>query len=250
MSNSLEGKLAVVTGGNSGIGFATAEKFVEDGARVVIIGRDRVSLDSAADALGPNASAIQADVSKLDDLDLAFQRIRAENGPIDILFVNAGVAAFAPVDQVDTAHFDRQFDMNVRGAYFTVQKALPHLNDHASIVFNTSVVNVIGLPGSTVYSATEAAVRSLTRTLAAELGPRGIRVNAVAPGLTETPIVGKMGLHEAAIQEFGARVVSQTPLGRLGRPREIAEVAAFLASPASAYVTGAEFAVDGGFAQV
>jgi NAD(P)-dependent dehydrogenase (short-subunit alcohol dehydrogenase family) len=249
MSNKLQGKVAVITGGNSGIGLATAQALVDDGAKVVIVGRNRQTLDQASAALGPQASAIQADVASTDDLERAFETIRSTHGRIDTLLVNAGVAAFAPIEAVDHGHFDQLFDINVKGAYFTVQKALPHLNEGASIVFTSSVVNELGMPGATVYSATKAALRSFTRSLAAELGPRGIRVNAVAPGLTETPLVGKLGLEDEAIEAFANNVVSNTPLGRFGQPNEIAAVAAFLASPDSAFVNGAEFAVDGGLAQ-
>jgi len=250
MSTSLKDKVAVVTGGNSGIGLATAQQLVEAGASVVIIGRNETSLDQAASALGPMASAIQADVANTDDLDRAFQTIRSTRGGIDVLFVNAGIARFAPIDAVAGDEFDQLFNINVKGAYFTVQKALPHLNNGASIVLNTSVANMKGLAGASVYSATKAALRSLARTLAAELAPRRIRVNAVAPGLTDTPLVGKMGLPPEVIEAFGADVQEKTPAGRLGQPRDIANVVAFLASAESSYVNGAEFAVDGGFAQV
>ena len=249
MSNKLQGKVAVVTGGNSGIGLATAQTLVENGAKVVIVGRNRQTLDQAVTALGPQVTAVQADVSDDKDLERAFDTIRATHGKIDSLLVNAGIAAFSPIEAVDHDHFDRLFGINVKGAYFTVQKALPHLNDDASIVFTTSVVNEMGMPGATVYAATKAALRSFTRSVAAELGPRGFRVNAVAPGLTETPLVGKLGMENEAIEAFANNVVSNTPLARLGQPKEIASVIAFLASPDSAYVNGSEFAVDGGLAQ-
>jgi NAD(P)-dependent dehydrogenase (short-subunit alcohol dehydrogenase family) len=250
MSTSLKDKVAVVTGGNSGIGLATAQQLVEAGATVVIIGRNQTTLDQAASALGPNASAVQADVVNTEDLDRAFQTVRSTRGGIDILFVNAGIARFAPIDAVEADEFDQLFNINVKGAYFTVQKALPHLNDGASVVLNTSVANMKGLAGASVYSATKAALRSLARTLAAELAPRRIRVNAVAPGLTDTPLVGKIGLTPEAIEAFASDVQEKTPAGRVGQPREIANVVAFLASADSSYVNGAEFAVDGGFAQV
>lgn len=250
MSKKLQDKVVVVTGGNSGIGLATAQTLTDDGAKVVIVGRNRQTLEQAVTALGPNATAIQADVSNPEDLERAYNGIRATHGGIDVLFVNAGIAEFLPVDAVDAAHFDRLFDINVKGAYFTVQKALPYLNDGAAIIFNTSIANEVGLPGASIYSATKAALRSFARTLAAELGPRGIRVNAVAPGLTDTPLVEKLGLEGEAVEAFAKDVVEKTPLGRVGQPKEIAAVAAFLASPDSAFVTGAEFAVDGGSAQI
>ncbi|MEM7751103.1 MAG: glucose 1-dehydrogenase [Pseudomonadota bacterium] len=250
MSYNLQDKVAVVTGGNSGIGLSTAQTLIDQGAKVIIVGRNQESLDRAATVLGPQATAIQGDVSHTQDLDRVFNTVRATHGKIDVLFVNAGVAEFVPVESVDLSHFERLFDINVKGAYFTIQKSLPHLQDGASIILNTSVVNGLGLAGASVYSATKAAVRSFARSLATELAPRGIRVNAVSPGLTETPIVGKMGLEPEAIEAFGADVATKTPLGRLGKPHEIANVATFLASPASSFVNGAEFAVDGGYAQV
>ncbi len=250
MSMSLKNKVAVVTGGNSGIGLSTAQTLVNDGAKVIVVGRNQERLERAVSALGPNAKAVQGDVSNTQDLERMFNTIRSTHGKIDVLFVNAGVAEFIPMDQVDVDHFDRLFDTNVKGAYFTVQKALPHLNDGASIILNTSVSGGKGIPGSTVYSATKAAVRSFARTLASELAPRGIRVNAVSPGLTETPILEKMGLDSDVIEAFSADMSSKTPAGRLAQPQEIANVAAFLASSASSFVNGAEFAVDGGYSQV
>ncbi len=250
MSKSLENKVAVVTGGGSGIGLATAQSLIDDGAKVVIVGRAQATLDRAAAALGSKAVGIVGDVTRSQDLDRVFRSIRARHGKIDVLFVNAGIAEFLPVEEADPAHFDRLFETNVKGAYFTIKHALEHLNDNASIVLNTSVVNAVGLPGASVYSATKAALRSFARSLAVELAPRGIRVNAVAPGLTETPLIGKLGLEKEAVEAFGQQVVQQTPAGRVAQPKEIANVAAFLASPQSSYVNGAEFAVDGGFAQV
>ncbi|MEM7777296.1 MAG: glucose 1-dehydrogenase [Pseudomonadota bacterium] len=250
MNATLKDKVAVVTGGNSGIGLSTAQTLIDDGAHVVVVGRNRESLDRAASVLGPRATALQGDVSDTQQLDRVFETVSATHGKIDVLFVNAGIAEFSPLEAVDADHFDRLFGINVRGAYFTIQKALPHLNDGASIILTTSVVNGLGLPGASVYAATKAALRSFARTLAAELAPRGIRINAVSPGLTETPLVGKLGLQQEEIEAFGADVVAKTPAGRAGQPQEIAKVAAFLASPASSYVNGAEFAVDGGFAQV
>ncbi|MEM8687660.1 MAG: glucose 1-dehydrogenase [Pseudomonadota bacterium] len=250
MSAELKNKVAVVTGGNSGIGLATAEKLVAAGAKTVIVGRNRETLDQAVAALGENASAQQADVSDTADLQKAFSSVAATHGKIDVLFVNAGVAEFSPITDVGEDHFDTLFNINVKGAYFTIQTALDHIADGGSIVLTTSVVNEIGMPGASVYSATKAALRSFVRTLAAELAPRGIRVNAVAPGLTETPLVGKLGLAPEEIEAFGAQVAAKAPTGRLAKPDEIANVAAFLASPQSSYVNGAEFAVDGGFAQV
>lgn len=246
----LSGKVAVITGGNSGIGRATAEALVAAGAKVVIFGRNQATLDQTLGGLRPDALAVQGDVANLDDLERLFAVTRDRFGRVDVLFVNAGVAEFAPLDQADEAHFDRLVGINFKGAYFTVQKALPVLADNASIIVNTSVTNVIGLPATSLYSATKAALRSLVRTLAAELAPRGIRVNAVSPGLTETPILGRAGLAEEQIHGFGASIKERTPLGRLGRPDEIAGAVLFLASADASFVAGAEIAVDGGFAQV
>lgn len=250
MSTNLKNKVAVVTGGNSGIGLATAHSLIGDGAKVVITGRNQENLDRAVAALGPNAQALQGDVANLDDLERIFQTVSATHGKIDVLFVNAGIAEFVPIESVDVEHYERLFGTNVKGAYFTVQKALPHLNDGASIILNSSIVNVLGLPGASIYAATKAALRSFARTLAVELASRKIRVNVVSPGLTETPLVGKIGLTQDELEAFGADVTAKTPAGRVGQPNEIANVAMFLASPASSYVNGAEFAADGGFAQV
>ena len=246
----LKDKVAVVTGGNSGIGFSAAQRLIRDGAKVVIFGRNAKTLDEAATRLGPQAIAVQGDVTKLADLDKLFAATKDSFGKIDVLFVNAGIAEFAPIDQVDETHFDRVVDINLKGALFTVQKALPLLRDGASIVFNTSVVNEIGLPASSVYSASKAALRSLARTLAADLAPRRIRVNAVSPGLTQTPILARTGMPEAEQEAFGKQVSEQTPLGRAGEPDEIAAAVVFLAGQNASYVNGAELAVDGGFAQV
>ncbi|MDH3647785.1 MAG: glucose 1-dehydrogenase [Gammaproteobacteria bacterium] len=246
----LKEKVAVVTGGNSGIGFSAAEQLVREGAKVVIFGRNAESLDKAATKLGSKAIAVQGDVANLADLDKLFATTRERFGHIDVLFVNAGIVEFAPIDQVDEAHFDRITDINLKGALFTVQKALPLLRDGASIIFNTSVVNQIGLPAASVYSATKAALRSLARTLATDLAPRKIRVNAVSPGLIRTPILSRTGLPEADQQAFGKQVSEQTPLARVGEPEEIASAVVFLAGQGSSYVNGAELAVDGGFAQV
>lgn len=246
----LSGKVAVVTGGNSGIGLATAKAFVAAGARVVIFGRSQATLDAARRELGPDAMAVQGDVARTDDLERLFAVTRDRFGKVDVLFVNAGIAEFLPLAEVDEAHFDRVVGINFKGAYFTLSKSLPVLNDGASIILTTSVSNAVGLPATSVYAATKAALRSLVRTFAAELAPRGIRVNAVSPGLIETPILGRTGLPEAELQSFGAAVVGRTPLARTGRPNEIAHAVLFLASPDASYVAGAELSVDGGFAQV
>jgi NAD(P)-dependent dehydrogenase (short-subunit alcohol dehydrogenase family) len=244
--NSLHNKVAVITGGNSGIGLATAKLFVEQGAKVAIFGRDSATLDRAATVLGDSVLSVQGDVTHLEDLQRLFQQTQARFGKVDVVFANAGVAEFRPLEAVDNEHFTRQFDINVKGVLATVQQALPYLADRASIVLTTSGVNKIGLPATSVYSATKAAVRSFARTLSAELLPRGVRVNAVSPGLTETPIFGRMNMTPEQAAEVGAEVLKTVPMGRMADPREIAQAALFLASDASGYLAGVEIDVDGG----
>jgi len=246
----LEGKVAVVTGGNSGIGLATAKRLQEEGARVAISGRSKKTLDEAVKAIGNGAVAIQADVAKLGDVDKLYSEVSQKLGKIDVLFVNAGVAKFAPIADTPESVYDEQFNINIKGAYFTIQKALPLLNDGASIILNTSVVDSKGNPGTSAYSATKAALRSLARTAAAELVERGIRVNAVAPGPIVTPILEKNGTPKEAIDEFATRVVERVPMKRFGQPEEVASTVAFLASQDASYITGVEINVDGGLGQI
>ncbi len=243
-------KVAVVTGGSSGIGLATARRFIADGARVVITGRNQEALDAAVAKLGDRAKGVRGDVANLGDLDRLFAWVREQYGRVDVLFANAGIAPLVPSDAVTEEHFDTLFNTNVRGLFFTVQKALPLLAEGASVVLNASVVAQSGLPNTSIYSATKAAVRSLGRTLAAELAPRGIRVNVVSPGLIETPFWGKVGLSRDEVDAFGEQVVQQTPLGRPGKPEEIAATVAFLASDDASYFTGAALVADGGMIQV
>ncbi len=245
-----EGKVAVVTGGNSGIGLATAKKFAAEGAKVVISGRDQTTLDAAAKEIGGDVLAVKADVSSLSDLDRLFAESKNKFGGIDALFVNAGIAKFAPIADTDESLFDEMMTINFKGAYFTIQKALPLLNDNAAIVLNTTVAHNIGMPSSSVYAASKAALRSLARSLSAELIERGIRVNAVAPGPIETPIYGRMGVSQEAVQEMAAGILGLVPMKRFGSADDVANAVLFLASAESSYVLGVELNVDGGMAQL
>ena len=242
----LQNKVAVITGGNSGIGLATAKAFIEEGAKVAIFGRDKKTLDEAAAALGKNAIAIQGDVTNHTDLDRLFTSTSTAFGKVDILFANAGVALFAPFEQTNETLFDSNMDINVKGSFLTVQKALPVLNKKASIIFNTSVVNVKGFAGTSAYSASKAALRSLVRTLASELLVNEIRVNAVSPGPIETPIFGRLGMSQEAVQEMTKGFENSNPMKRFGQPEEVAKTVLFFASDDSSYITGSEIPVDGG----
>lgn len=246
----LTGKVAVVTGGNSGIGLATAKRFREEGAKVAISGRDQRTLDEAVKTIGGEVLAVRADVAKLADLDKLYKTVSEKFGKIDILFANAGIGKFVPISESTEQLFDEIFDINVKGVFFTIQKALPLLNDGGSIVINSSVANEVGFPGSSIYSATKAAVRSFARTLTAELVGRGIRVNVVSPGPIHTPIFQRNGLSEAQIDEIAQALVSRVPMKRFGTPEEVADTVLFLASPESSYITGVDINVDGGMGQV
>ena len=246
----LEGKVAVVTGGNSGIGLATAIRFQEEGAKVAILGRSKKTLDEAVKTIGNGVVAVQGDVANLADIDKLYAEVAQKLGNIDVLFVNAGVAKFAPLAETSESTYDEQFDINVKGAYFTIQKALPFLNDGASIILNTSVAGQKGNAGASAYSATKAALRSLARTTAAELAGRGIRVNTVAPGPIVTPIFGRTGLPKEAFDELAKQFLAQVPMKRFGQPEEVAAAVAFLASQDASYITGVEINVDGGVGQV
>ncbi len=246
----LEGKVALITGGNSGIGLATAKQFVNEGAYVFITGRREAELAAAKKQIGKNVTAIQGDVSNLDDLDRLFAQIRKEKGNIDIVFANAGVARYAPLGAITEDFFDSIFDINVKGVLFTVQKSLPLLRDGGSIILNASIVGSKGLSSNSVYSATKAAVRSFARTWTTDLKDRRIRVNAVSPGPIDTPGLSEL-LASSETGEQRKKMISTTvPLGRFGRPEEIAKAVVFLASDDASYITGVELFVDGGFAQV
>src|SRR5213596_4147669 len=243
----LEGKVALITGGNSGIGLATAKLFVSEGAYVFITGRRDPELAAAVKEIGRNVSGIQGDVSNLGDLDRLFARIKREKGRLDIVFANAGVATYAPFGKITEEHYDSIFDINVKGLLFTVQKALPLLPDGASIILNASIVASKGLSSNSVYSATKAAVRSFARTWTTDLKNRRIRVNAVSPGPIDTPGLSEL-LASSETGEQRKKMISTTvPLGRFGAPEEIAKAVVFLASDDASYITGTELFVDGGF---
>jgi NAD(P)-dependent dehydrogenase (short-subunit alcohol dehydrogenase family) len=244
------GKTAVITGGNSGIGLATAKLFHDEGANVAISGRDQKTLDEAVDIIGGGTLAVKADVSKLADIDRLYAQVAAKFGKIDAIFANAGIAKFAPVADSSEQMFDETFDINVKGMFFTLQKAVPHLNDNAGIVLNSSVVNSLGTPNASVYSASKAAVRSLARTFAAELVGRGIRVNVVSPGPIVTPIFGRTGLPQEMVDQFSEMVKAENPMKRFGAPDEVGHAVLFLASSDASYITGVDLNVDGGRGQL
>ena len=246
----LEGKVAIVTGGNSGIGLATAKEFKQQGARVVITGRDQQTLDEAKRELGGDVLAVRSDASSLTDIDKLFAVVKEKFGRIDVLFINAGVGKFVPLESVTEEFFDSIMDINFKGAYFTIQKALPLLNDNASIVLNASINAYIGMPNSSVYAASKAALITLARTLSAELVDRGIRVNVVSPGPVTTPIFGKLGLGADALDETLEYIKAQVPMKRFGRPEEIARTVLFLASDDSSFLLGTEIVADGGMSQL
>jgi NAD(P)-dependent dehydrogenase (short-subunit alcohol dehydrogenase family) len=250
MIRKLEGKIALVTGGNSGIGLATAKQFVAEGAYVYITGRRQAELDAAVEAIGKNVTAVQSDVSNLADLDHLFATIEQEQGHLDIIFANAGGGQIAPLGAITEEHFDKTFNTNVKGLLFTVQKALPLLPDGASIILNASITSIKGTPAFSVYSASKAAVRSFARNWILDLRERKIRVNAISPGVVPTPGYDHLGLNDQQLQEFVDSQAVTIPLGRVGTPDEIAKAVVFLASDDSSFVNGIELFVDGGMAQI
>src|SRR6202167_356733 len=250
MNGKLEGKVALVTGGNSGIGLATAKRFVAEGAYVFITGRRTAELEAAEKEIGSNVTGIEGDVAKLADLDRLFAQIKREKGKLDIVFANAGVAELAPLGEITEENFDRIFGINVKGLLFTVQKALPLIPDGGSIILNASIVASKGNAASSVYSATKAVLRSFARTWTTDLKERKIRVNAVSPGPVDTPIYDGLGHSKEEVEETKARFASFVPMGRMGTADEIAKAVLFLGSDDSSFVTGAELFVDGGMGQV
>ncbi len=252
----LEGKVAVITGGSSGIGLATAQRFVSEGAYVFITGRRQSELDAAIkqiDKNNNNVTGVQGDVSNLTDLDRLYATAKEQKGRIDILFANAGVGELAPLGEITEAHFDKTFSINVKGVLFTVQKVLPLFQDDGgggSIILNASIASSKGVEALSVYSATKAAVRSFARSWTVELKHRKIRVNAISPGPIDTPGVSGLVQSEEQIEQFKTSIVSAVPMGRMGSPDEVAKAASFLASDDSSYITGIELFVDGGMAQI
>ncbi len=246
----LEGKIALITGGNSGIGLATAKQFVNEGAYVFITGRRDAELATAVKEIGRNVTGVRGDVSKLGDLDRLFVQVKWEKGRLDIVFANAGVAKYAPFGTITEEFYNSIFDINVKGLLFTVQKALPLLPDGASIILNSSVVGSKGLSANSVYAATKAAIRSFARTWTTDLKARRIRVNAVSPGSIDTPGLSDLLASAPEGEQRRKMIPNLIPLGRFGTPDEIAKAVVFLASDDSSYITGTELFVDGGFAQV
>lgn len=250
MSSTLAGKVTLVTGGTSGIGLATALRFVAEGAFVFVTGRKQDQLNAALEQLGPNAAGVRGDVSNLADLDRVFDAIRAQKGRLDVLFANAGGGSILPLGAITEEHFDSTFDTNVRGLVFTVQKALPLMPKGASIVLNASTTSIKGTPGFSIYSASKAAVRNLARSWTLDLKPAGIRVNVVSPGVVPTPAYDGLGLTKEQVQGFIDYQVQTIPLGRVGTTDEIAKAVVFLASDDSSFINGIELFVDGGMTQI
>lgn len=250
MSGKLAGKVAVITGGNSGMGLATAKRFVEEGAKVVITGRRQAELDAAVNEIGLNATGVRGDVSNLADLDRLYDVVKQKHGKVDIVFANAGGGELVPIEKVTEAHYDKIFDVNVKGLVFTVQKALALMPDGGSIILNASIASIKGFPNFSVYSASKAAVRSFARGWTSDLKARRIRVNVLSPGTIDTPILDGLGSNKEETNAMKKGFADLIPLGRIGTSDEIAKAVLFLASDDSSFVTGIELFVDGGAAQI
>lgn len=242
----LKNKTALVTGGNSGIGFATAKELVAQGASVIITGRNQKAIQEATAQIGGGVKGVVSDASKLSDINQLVQFVKDQGKKLDVLFINAGIASFAPVEQVTEEHFDSITNTNYKGAFFTLSKLIPLLNDHASVIFLTSVNATSGMPNTAVYAASKAALHSLVKVAATELSVRGIRVNAVSPGPINTPLFGKVGLDQASLEGFAEAVQKRIPLKRFGTSEEVGKLVAFLASNDAAFITGGEYVIDGG----
>lgn len=250
MANRLQHKTAVITGGTSGLGFETAKRFIEEGARVIITGRTPQKVADAVARLGANAAGIASDASCIAELDTLATYVKTQFETVDILFVNAGSGVFASIAEVDETSYDHQFDLNVKGAFFTVQKILPLLKKGSSVILTASAVNGKGLAGGSLYFASKAAVRSFARSMAAELGNQGIRINSLSPGLVHTHFFSNSNLGENSYSQFEEMILKAAPLGRAGTPEEIANAAVYLGSDESSYMTAADFVVDGGWMNV
>ncbi len=250
MGNKLEGKIAVITGGSSGIGLATAKRFVLEGAYVFITGRRQKEIDAAVSEIGKNVTGIQSDVSNLADLDKLYNIVKEQKGHIDILFANAGIGEFAPLGEISEEHFGKIFGINVKGVLFTVQKALPLFQDGSSIILNASIAASKGIEAFSVYNASKAAVRSFARTWTVDLRHRKIRVNAISPGPIDTPAVEGLVQNKEQVEELKKNLIIAVPMSRMGSPDEVAKVVSFLASDESSYITGIDLSVDGGMAQI
>ncbi|MFL6657897.1 MAG: SDR family oxidoreductase [Massilia sp.] len=248
--NRYTNKTVLVTGGNSGIGLATALAFAKEGARIVITGRDQATLDSARELLGSRTIAVRSDQGSISDGKLLAQTLTQQGVTLDAVFVNAGVAKFAPFADIDEALWDQTFDVNVKGAYFLIQALTPLLNRGAAIVLNGSINARIGMPSSSVYAASKAALISFAKTLSTELNAQGVRVNVVSPGPVTTPLYGRLGLEAAQLDDMASAIIEQVPLKRFGTPDEVASAVLYLASPDAAFIVGTELIVDGGMTQL
>jgi NAD(P)-dependent dehydrogenase (short-subunit alcohol dehydrogenase family) len=250
MTQRFDGKTAVITGGNSGIGLATARAFVAEGAKVVIIGRSEATLKAAQDELGSGVLAIRTDVSRVADITRAMEEIRVSFGRIDVLFVNAGIAKFVPLEDVTEEMFDETMSTNLKGAYFTVQKAIPLLSNGAAVVLNASISAHVGMPNTSVYAASKAGVLNLAKTLSADLLARGVRVNVISPGPVDTPIFDRMGMPREETRQTKEQITQLTPLKRFAQPSEIADAVLYLSSHASRFIIGTDLVIDGGRIQL
>ncbi|MEW7291601.1 SDR family oxidoreductase [Aquimarina sp. 2304DJ70-9] len=246
----LKDKVAVITGGSSGMGLATAKEFTKNGAKVVIFGRKQEAINAALNELGENAHGVQGDITRLDDLDRLYSETKSKFGAVDILYINVGQGVIVPIAETDEKIFDKQINVNFKGSYFTLQRAIPYLSEGASVIITTSWLNQVGFAGSSLLSSSKAALRSLVRVAAAELSDRGIRVNAVSPGPIGTPFWGKIGLPEDVLNGAAEAITAQTTLKRFGNPEEIAKAVLFLASSDSSYIIGEEIPVQGGITAI
>jgi NAD(P)-dependent dehydrogenase (short-subunit alcohol dehydrogenase family) len=241
-----KGKVAVVTGGNSGIGLGVAKAYAQEGAQVAITGRNKTTLETAAKEIGEGTLAIQSDAGKVSEIEAAMKKIKERFGRIDALFVNAGIGQFVPFEQITEKFFEDTVDINMKGVFFTVQKAIPLMSEGSAIVLNASINAHLGMPGTTVYGATKAAVVNMAKTLSADLLEKGIRVNAISPGPITSALLARDGITQEKLQETKDWIQSKVPIKRFGAPEEIAAAVLYLTSPESAFVVGAELIIDGG----